>query len=175
MYFVCFTADSAIPLEFDISGELGFHLNPCLWASSLIIWLSNSGPPSLTISSRMPYLMKCFLISLTWWYSLESFNHCRNNPHRLGIFFHPVSWYRGQYVGMSILALVFWLVSPCYFSQNICCTLCSSYNIPGVHTSFQVRRLCQGCVSCCYQLHNGLCVPFSLSFLIEVGTKTLSW
>ena len=64
-YFICFTADSAIPLEFGISGELGFHLNPYLWASSLIIWLSNSGPPSLKISSGISYFMKCFLISLT--------------------------------------------------------------------------------------------------------------
>ena len=44
MYFICFTADSTIPLEFGISGELGFHLNLYLWASSLIILLSNSGP-----------------------------------------------------------------------------------------------------------------------------------
>ena len=28
MLFICFTADSAIPLEFGISGEQGFHLNP---------------------------------------------------------------------------------------------------------------------------------------------------
>ena len=64
MHFICFTADSAIPLEFGISGEQGFHLNPYLWANSLIILLSNSGPPSLTTSSGMPYLMKCFFISL---------------------------------------------------------------------------------------------------------------
>ena len=63
MYFICFTADSAIPLEFGISGEQGFYLNPYLWACSLIIWLSNSGPPSLTTPSGMPYLMKCFFIS----------------------------------------------------------------------------------------------------------------
>ena len=30
MHFICFTADSAIPLEFGISGEQGFHLNPYL-------------------------------------------------------------------------------------------------------------------------------------------------
>ena len=64
MYFICFTAYSAIQLGFGLSGELGFHLNPYLWASSLIIWLSNSRPPSLT-TSRLPYLMKCLLISLT--------------------------------------------------------------------------------------------------------------
>ena len=63
MPFICFTADSAIPLEFGISGEQGFHLDPYLWANSLIIFLSNSGPPSLT-TSGMPYHMKCFLISL---------------------------------------------------------------------------------------------------------------
>ena len=33
IYFICFTADS-VPLKFDISGELGFHLDPYLWASS---------------------------------------------------------------------------------------------------------------------------------------------
>ena len=44
IYFICFTADSAIPLEFGISDELGFHLNLYLWVSSLIIWLSNSAP-----------------------------------------------------------------------------------------------------------------------------------
>ena len=65
MFFICFTADSPIPLEFGVSGELGFHLNSYLWASSLIIWLSNSGPPSLTTFSGMPYLMKFFFISLT--------------------------------------------------------------------------------------------------------------
>ena len=64
MPFICFTADSAIPLKFGISGEQGFHLNSYLWANSLIILLSNSGPQSLTTSSGMPYLMKCFLISL---------------------------------------------------------------------------------------------------------------
>ena len=36
-YIICFTADSTILLEFGISGELGFHLNPYLIASSLII------------------------------------------------------------------------------------------------------------------------------------------
>ena len=63
MYFICFTIDFTVPLEFGTSGELGFHLNSYLWASSLIICLSNSGAPSLT-TSGMPYLMKRFLISL---------------------------------------------------------------------------------------------------------------
>ena len=85
----------------------------------------------------------------------------RNNPHRLGISFHPVSWYRGQYVGMGIPALVLWLVSLCYFLQNICYTVYSWYNIPVVRASFLARRLCLGCVSCYFQQLNGLCVPSS--------------
>ena len=76
MYFICFTADSAIPLEFGISSELGFHMNPYLWASSLIIWLLNSGPPSLTTSSGMPYEMFPYQCDhATWWYFSESINH----------------------------------------------------------------------------------------------------
>ena len=76
MYFICFTADSAIPLEFGISGELGFHLNPYLLASSLIICLIQ-GPVTYNffwdaISHEVfPYQLDC----ATWWYSLESINH----------------------------------------------------------------------------------------------------
>ena len=86
---------------------------------------------------------------------------------RLGIFFHPVSWYWGQYVGMGIPALVLWLVSLCYFLQNICYTVHSWYNIPVVRASFLARRLCLGRVSCYFELLNGLCVPSSCHFLLR--------
>ena len=97
----------------------------------------------------------------------------RNNPHRLGISFHPVSWYRGQYVGMGILALVLWLVSLCYFLQNICYTVYSWYNIPVVRASFLARRLCLGRVSCYFQLLNGLCVPSSSCHFLLRQVKRL--
>ena len=138
MHIICFTVDSTIPLECGISGELD-----SIWIRIYRTVLSSFGRQIQGLHHLQ--LLECHItwsVSLSVWLCdlmifLESINHSvnnpwRNNPCRPGIFFHPVSWYRGQYVGMGILALVLWLVSPCYFSQNICHTVSTSYNIPEV-------------------------------------------
>ena len=49
MYFTYFIADSAIPFEFGISGELGFHLNPYLIANHSLFGCQIQGPHYLQL------------------------------------------------------------------------------------------------------------------------------
>ena len=98
----------------------------------------------------MPYLMKCFLISLTV------------QPD-------DIPWSKSIIVKLEKISTQarYFLPSSVMVSRTI---RWNGYSGIGL----VIRILCQGHVSCCYQLLNSLCVPFSSCYFSLKSVQRLS-